>query len=73
MQWRQFLTPVRSLTPAQTDAYLKAHPLDSYTLLDVRQAKEYQAGHLAGAKLIPVGELDQRLEELDPGKPILIY
>ena len=33
-------------------------------LLDVREAYEYAESHIAGAKLIPLGELPQRLSEL---------
>jgi len=38
------------------------------TILDVRDAKEYAEGHLPDAKNIPLGELDQRLAELDKFK-----
>nr|WP_155467892.1 rhodanese-like domain-containing protein [Duganella radicis] len=38
------------------------------TILDVRDAKEYAEGHLPDAKNIPLGELDQRLSELDKFK-----
>jgi rhodanese-related sulfurtransferase len=37
-------------------------------LLDVRTPEEYAEGHLEGAKLIPVGELESRLGELDAEK-----
>jgi rhodanese-related sulfurtransferase len=33
-------------------------------LLDVRQPDEYQDGHIAGARLIPLGELERRMKEL---------
>jgi sulfur-carrier protein adenylyltransferase/sulfurtransferase len=42
-------------------------------LLDVRQPLEYQAGHLPGAVLIPVGGLSDRLDELDPKDEIIVY
>lgn len=38
------------------------------TILDVRDGKEYAAGHLADAKHIPAGELAQRVGELDKFK-----
>jgi len=44
-----------------------------YNLLDVRQPAEYEQSHLPGAKLIPVGELLDRLPELDPEKPTITY
>ena len=42
-------------------------------LIDVRTAAEYAGGHLAGAKLIPVQELADRLAEIDKKRPVLLY
>ncbi len=46
---------------------------DEFSIVDVRQPGEYNQGHLPGAKLIPLDELPERLEELDPSKPTLVY
>ncbi|MCU0558886.1 MAG: rhodanese-like domain-containing protein [Desulfobacterales bacterium] len=73
MRWRQFFTPVRSLEAIAAKDYLGRRPADAVTLLDVRQPEEYEAGHLPGAKLVPLPELSGRLSELDPGKPTLVY
>ncbi|WDL98772.1 rhodanese-like domain-containing protein [Alicyclobacillus sp. ALC3] len=35
-------------------------------IIDVRQPGEYMSGHIAGSKLIPLGELPGRLTEIDP-------
>lgn len=40
-------------------------------LLDVRQPEEYRAGHIQGSKLIPLGELQQRLNELPRDREII--
>lgn len=47
----------------------------SVLLLDVRTAAEFQGGRLAGAILIPVQQLEVRIEELRPykDKTILVY
>ena len=42
----------------------------SVTLLDVRTVREYEGGHIEGFRNIPVDELREHLEELDPGKPV---
>ncbi len=42
-------------------------------LLDVRPALEYRQGHIAGARSIPLDELEQHLRELDPGREIVAY
>jgi len=39
-------------------------------VIDVRTAREWQAGHLPGSINIPVGELPQRLAELPRGAPV---
>ena len=44
----------------------------SVTLLDTRTAGEYKRGHIDDFRNIPVDELRQRLEELDPGKPVYV-
>jgi len=44
------------------------------TILDVRTAEEFKAdGHLANAKLIPVGQLSKNLNMLDKSKKVLVY
>lgn len=44
-----------------------------YNLVDVRQPGEYEQGHIPGAKLIPLGKLASRVNELDPAKPTILY
>ncbi len=41
-------------------------------LLDVRQPFEYQSEHIQGAKLIPLTELKQRINELPKDRAILV-
>ncbi|MFM9106965.1 MAG: rhodanese-like domain-containing protein [Chloroflexota bacterium] len=43
-----------------------------HVLLDVREQEEWDAGHAAAARLIPLGDLDARLGELDPMRPIAV-
>jgi rhodanese-related sulfurtransferase len=42
-------------------------------VLDVRPRREYEAGHIAGARSIPVKELNRRLRELPKEKEIVAY
>lgn len=53
--------------------FLNQKTQEKYNLVDVREPKEYEQGHLPGAQLIPVGELPNRLAELDPTKPTIVY
>ena len=41
-------------------------------VLDVREPHEYVQGHVPGAKLIPLGELGQRVHELPEGRPLYV-
>jgi rhodanese-related sulfurtransferase len=45
----------------------------SVVVLDVRPEREYQAGHVAGARSIPLTELRARLKELPKRKEIVAY
>jgi rhodanese-related sulfurtransferase/rubrerythrin len=73
MKWMQFFTPVSSLTWQEAHKLVQRYPTGDVTFLDVRQPKEYEGGHLPGAKLIPLGNLEGRLDELDREKPIILY
>lgn len=73
MKWKQFFTSVKSIDSQQGREMLAAAKADEVTVLDVRQPNEYAAGHLPGAKLIPLPELSDRLKEIDPEKPTLVY
>ena len=39
-------------------------------VLDVREPWEYLAGHVPGAELIPLGELEQRVSEIPRDRPV---
>jgi rhodanese-related sulfurtransferase len=41
-------------------------------LIDVREPDEYQAGHVPGAELIPLGEVADRIEEFRSGGPTYV-
>src|SRR2546427_7518283 len=42
-------------------------------LVDVRPTEEFQAGHIAGARSIPLAELEDRLAELPAGREVVAY
>ena len=73
MRWKQFLTPVKSMDADRARQYMANKPLQDLILLDVRQPGEYKKGHIPGAKLIPLPELSERLNEIDPEKDTLVY
>jgi len=64
---------IKRLTPEGMKALLDKDKNGEFFLLDVRQPEEYEAAHLPGAMLIPLGELEARQEELDRSKKIITY
>jgi rhodanese-related sulfurtransferase len=42
-------------------------------VVDVRPAAEYASGHIAGARSIPIDELEQRLKELPRDREVVAY
>ena len=73
MRWKQFFMPADSMNTVESRQFLKDKTTDDVTILDVRQPSEYEAGHIPGSKLIPLPNLNERLSELDPTKPVLVY
>lgn len=73
MRWKQFFTPVKSMDASQAKNYITGKSSEEYTLLDVRQPGEYESGHIPGAKLVPLPDLNDRLGEIDAGKPTIVY
>ena len=53
--------------------FLSERKPDEYNLVDVRQPHEYERDHLPGANLIPMAELKDRINEIDPAKPTIVY
>jgi rhodanese-related sulfurtransferase len=68
-----YFKPVSTWSAENIRQFLNQKSPGEYNLVDVRQPEEYQQGHLPGAQLIPVGELPNRLAELDPAKPTIVY
>ena len=73
MNWKNLFVPGEDFSVAQAREYMKKQGADGYQLLDVRQPKEDEEGHLAGAILIPLKELPGRLGELEKEKPVIVY
>lgn len=42
-------------------------------LIDVREPNEFDAGHILGARNIPLSQLKMRLTEIRPDKPVYLY
>ena len=73
MELRKLFTPVAAMDTEEAKKYMGSHHEGTYTLLDVRQPWEYEEDHLPGAKLVPLGDLKEGTQSLDPEKPTLVY
>lgn len=73
MELRKLFTPVSAMDTEAANKFLGEHQEGTYTLLDVRQPWEYEEDHLPGAMLVPLGDLKEGTQDLDPAKPTLVY
>ena len=62
-----------TMTPDDVRTFLEQHRPGDYNLVDVRQPQEYERAHLPGALLVPLADIPDRLGELDPQKPTIVY
>ena len=53
--------------------YQEKHHEKDYVLVDVRLPEEYEDEHIAGALLLPLGDLTRRLSELPDDRDIIFY
>ncbi len=66
---RLFGPAIPGLNASEVKAKLSHRP--EPLLLDVRQPEEYREGHILGAKLIPLSELNRRMKELPKDREII--
>ncbi|PRP65652.1 rhodanese-like domain-containing protein [Nonlabens agnitus] len=52
---------------------IKKYLQEGATLLDVRFASEYNSGHISKSVNIPLQSLDEKMDQLDKDKPIVVY
>jgi rhodanese-related sulfurtransferase len=62
------------------DTFKQKHMSETRTLLesgaiiiDVRENEEYELAHIKGAKLIPLSELRERLDEIPKDEPVYLH
>ena len=68
-----YLTVKDSLEPMPADRLLQRAREGLVSVIDVRPAEEFEAGHLPNAINIPLGELEKRLGELEPTQEVVAY
>lgn len=72
--WSMFGNRLRGIKEVDCSAALQLINHKDALVLDVREEKEYQEGHILNATLIPLGKLGERIAELEKyrDKPIVV-
>ncbi|MFC4388550.1 rhodanese-like domain-containing protein [Gracilibacillus marinus] len=67
----RYLKQKKILTTLNEEAFRNGYR--KAQLIDVREPKEYDGGHILGARNIPLSQLNQRLTELRKDQPVYLY
>ncbi len=70
---RTYITARDELEPIPAAELLKRSKQGLVTVLDVRPAREFAAGHLPGAINVAVEDLDKHLRKLPKGREVIAY
>jgi adenylyltransferase/sulfurtransferase len=62
---------IPEITPVELKKKLDAH--EPFVLIDVREPHEYQICKISGSKLIPLGEVPKRMNELNSADEIVVH
>ncbi|GAE24578.1 rhodanese-like domain protein [Halalkalibacter wakoensis JCM 9140] len=68
--FKRFYNPKYLKTLTQ-DEFIKGYR--KAQLIDVREPREYEGGHILGARNIPMSQLRQRINEVRSDQPVYLY
>jgi hydroxyacylglutathione hydrolase len=67
------LEKVPQMNTAELAERLSDERPPAVTVLDVREREEWEAGHIAGAVNVPLGQLTDRVAELERDRPLVLH
>jgi rhodanese-related sulfurtransferase len=70
---REYFGAPDRMTPVNRQRLLDRVQTGEVTVLDVRPASEFRAGHIPGARSVPLGELRETLGSIPRGQEIVAY
>ncbi len=75
--WERMRLPIaagdiKDIEPHELQNILEHCSADCPIVVDVREPWEYQQGHVPGALLMPLGQLSNRIRELNPDHPVAV-
>jgi sulfur-carrier protein adenylyltransferase/sulfurtransferase len=73
MAFADWFKPLSVWSPDEVRRFLNTHEQADYYLVDAREAAEFAAGHLSGARSIPLSGLEEQVETLDPWRQTIVY
>ena len=73
MSIRDIFSSFTNINTEQLQSFFDANKEGSFTLLDVRQPTEYESARIPGSLLMPLPTLNERLQDLDPEKPVIAF
>jgi hydroxyacylglutathione hydrolase len=65
--------PVQELAQLPVQELNKLAPTRDFQLFDVRTPREWDEGHLPDAGYLFLGDLPEKLRDLNPDKPVVVY
>jgi rhodanese-related sulfurtransferase/DNA-binding transcriptional ArsR family regulator len=70
---REYLGGRNQMTPVDRRQLLSRMRAGEVTVLDLREASEFAAGHIPGARSVPLGELRKRLRSIPRNQEVVAY
>jgi hydroxyacylglutathione hydrolase len=70
--WRMSQGQLQTIPSMGLEATERQRP-DGVVVLDVRGEGEWNAGHIPGSLNLPLGDLEQRLDEIPRGRPVIVH
>ncbi|HEY7636025.1 MAG TPA: MBL fold metallo-hydrolase [Gemmatimonadales bacterium] len=71
--WRTARGQLQTIESIPSQDVAEAVASNRAAFLDVRSLEEWSAGHLPGARNLPLGELDERLNEVPRDQPVIVH
>ena len=62
---------IAEITPSQLAVRLEQS--EDLDLIDVREPSEWKLGHIPGARLVPLGQIESEIPKLDPRRETIVY